>query len=488
MEIPPRVIYPRRFHASPSQYTVAAPDLRDKLATLVDRNEKVKTAYHQLQSQIASGLAEERHHMDDTAQNGARSDDLNNQILRSKEENYAAKVDSARKEIVHNHKGQLRQLVHMLRQIETQVNSHRGDIVQMLDDGRNSFQEFIQKSLYYLSSVHSRNDDTFPATVKLLRILFNNINELLGSVDTGVTDLMQALSKNMCNPMSKYVGNLAADVKVGPCVQLMKVVNEMERANADTRRELEDARERIRLAEERKMEALSRLKKAEDQVQRMTSSARFLLPSSQEKQEEHSVNGKRICTEGSRESEEKLLWNLLSKRRKHQEPESPMGPKELIRQAGTKHKPLVQSRRMTRSQTRLSSPTGRPDALIPLGVSPSAARLLATLIVYGSGAVIRACTQAYRQALANASKSGVAQEAMHSLKRGIRGLTEPEARQILGVTEKSSWGEVLKTFFFVELDPQWAGICNGMAAGVMLAASFDLVNMLCITGCICDEV
>ncbi|KAF3548210.1 hypothetical protein DY000_02006171 [Brassica cretica] len=292
MEIPPRVIYPRRFHASPSQYTVAAPDLRDKLATLVDRNEKVKTAYHQLQSQIASGLAEagevfeslaiplmklvglktsemesegrhstfifntERHHMDDTAQNGARSDDLNNQIRRSKEENYAAKVDSARKEIVHNHKGQLRQLVHMLRQIETQVNSHRGDIVQMLDDGRNSFQEFIQKSLYYLSSVHSRNDDTFPATVKLLRILFNNINELLGS----------------------------------------------------------------------------------------------------------------------------------------------------------------------------------------------AARLLATLIVYGSGAVIRACTQAYRQALANASKSGVAQEAMHSLKRGIRGLTEPEARQILGVTEKSSWGEVLKRY------------------------------------------
>jgi zinc transporter ZupT len=31
-------------------------------------------------------------------------------------------------------------------------------------------------------------------------------------------------------------------------------------------------------------------------------------------------------------------------------------------------------------------------------------------------------------------------------------------------------------FFFVELDPQWAGICNGMAAGVMLAASFDLVK------------
>jgi len=31
-------------------------------------------------------------------------------------------------------------------------------------------------------------------------------------------------------------------------------------------------------------------------------------------------------------------------------------------------------------------------------------------------------------------------------------------------------------FFFVELDPQWAGLCNGMAAGVMLTASFDLIQ------------
>nr|TKV90154.1 hypothetical protein SEVIR_9G009800v2 [Setaria viridis] len=31
-------------------------------------------------------------------------------------------------------------------------------------------------------------------------------------------------------------------------------------------------------------------------------------------------------------------------------------------------------------------------------------------------------------------------------------------------------------FFFMELEAQWAGICNGLAAGVMLAASFDLVQ------------
>lgn len=31
-------------------------------------------------------------------------------------------------------------------------------------------------------------------------------------------------------------------------------------------------------------------------------------------------------------------------------------------------------------------------------------------------------------------------------------------------------------FFFVELEAQWAGVCNGLAAGVMLAASFDLIQ------------
>ncbi|AED97526.1 hypothetical protein AT5G61865 [Arabidopsis thaliana] len=411
MEFPPRAFYPRRFQASPAQYTaeesaaaVSAPDLRDKLATLVDRTKKVKMAYHQLQSQIAFGLVEagevfdslaiplmklvglktsemesegrhsafifntERYHHMDTA----RSGDLNIQIRSSKEENYAAKAETAGKEILHKHKGQLRQLVHMLKHIETQVNSHREDILQMVDDRRTFFQEFIQKSLYYLSSVHSQNHDTFPVTVKLLRVLFNNINEVLGSVDTGVNDFMQALAKNMCHPMTKYVGNLAAEIKHGPCVQLMNVVNEMERSNSDTRRELQDARERIRLAEETKINALSKLKKAEDQVQRMTTSAKFLLPASQKKQAEHSITGKRIGTEGSREHEEKLLWELLSKRRKQQEPESPMGPKELIRQSDTKQKTLVYNRRRTRSQALLSSQTARPDALIPLGLSPSA--------------------------------------------------------------------------------------------------------------------
>ncbi|KAE8703492.1 ERF115 protein [Hibiscus syriacus] len=75
-----------------------------------------------------------------------------------------------------------------------------------------------------------------------------------------------------------------------------------------------------------------------------------------------------------------------------------------------------------------------------------AARILANLIVMGSGILGRAVFQAYRQALANASKSGVAQETMQNIRRGSKIVAEPEARQILGVTEHSSWEEILKKY------------------------------------------
>ncbi|VVB17636.1 unnamed protein product [Arabis nemorensis] len=77
-----------------------------------------------------------------------------------------------------------------------------------------------------------------------------------------------------------------------------------------------------------------------------------------------------------------------------------------------------------------------------------ASRILAGLLVGASTTLLRACAQAYRQALANASKSGVAHEAVQNVKRGTRGMgvSEAEARQILGVTEKSSWDEVLKKY------------------------------------------
>ncbi|KAK4375492.1 hypothetical protein RND71_006169 [Anisodus tanguticus] len=79
-------------------------------------------------------------------------------------------------------------------------------------------------------------------------------------------------------------------------------------------------------------------------------------------------------------------------------------------------------------------------------VKAAAARILANLLVMGSGIMVRAFAQAYRQALANASKNGVAQEAVQNIKRVSKNMTESEARQILGVAEHSSWEDVLQKY------------------------------------------
>ncbi|OAY72792.1 Mitochondrial import inner membrane translocase subunit Tim16, partial [Ananas comosus] len=75
-----------------------------------------------------------------------------------------------------------------------------------------------------------------------------------------------------------------------------------------------------------------------------------------------------------------------------------------------------------------------------------AAKLIANLIIMGSGILGRAVLQAYRKALENANKTGVAHEAMNNIRRGSRAMTEQEARQILGVSEQSTWEEVLQKY------------------------------------------
>ncbi|GMY15226.1 mitochondrial import inner membrane translocase subunit PAM16 like 2-like isoform X2 [Fagus crenata] len=75
-----------------------------------------------------------------------------------------------------------------------------------------------------------------------------------------------------------------------------------------------------------------------------------------------------------------------------------------------------------------------------------AARILANLIVVGSGVIARSLVQAYRQALSNAAKSGVAQETAQNIRRVSKIMAEQEARQVLGVTEHSSWEEILKKY------------------------------------------
>ncbi|XP_023535168.1 mitochondrial import inner membrane translocase subunit PAM16 like 2-like [Cucurbita pepo subsp. pepo] len=76
-----------------------------------------------------------------------------------------------------------------------------------------------------------------------------------------------------------------------------------------------------------------------------------------------------------------------------------------------------------------------------------AAKILANLIVMGSGILARAFVQAYRQALTNASKSGVAQETIqNTVRRASKVMTEQEARQILGVSPETPWEEIVKKY------------------------------------------
>ncbi|KAG6557037.1 hypothetical protein Mapa_000963 [Marchantia paleacea] len=76
-----------------------------------------------------------------------------------------------------------------------------------------------------------------------------------------------------------------------------------------------------------------------------------------------------------------------------------------------------------------------------------AAKIIANLIVLGSGVLLRAVSQAYRQAIQNASKSGVAQETVQNMaKRTSKTMSISEARMILGVTENTPMEEVLKKY------------------------------------------
>uniref|UniRef100_A0A1D1Y652 Mitochondrial import inner membrane translocase subunit tim16 n=1 Tax=Anthurium amnicola TaxID=1678845 RepID=A0A1D1Y652_9ARAE len=74
------------------------------------------------------------------------------------------------------------------------------------------------------------------------------------------------------------------------------------------------------------------------------------------------------------------------------------------------------------------------------------AKLLANLIVGGSSVLRRALVQAYYKALENANKTGVARDVAQNVHRASKVMCEQEARQILGITEQSTWEEVLQKY------------------------------------------
>ncbi|XP_074581562.1 mitochondrial import inner membrane translocase subunit PAM16 like 2-like [Curcuma longa] len=75
-----------------------------------------------------------------------------------------------------------------------------------------------------------------------------------------------------------------------------------------------------------------------------------------------------------------------------------------------------------------------------------AARLLANILVMGSGILGRAVLQAYRKAIENANRNGVANEAINNIRRVSKTMTEQEARLILGISNDSTWPEITKKY------------------------------------------
>ncbi|KAF3794376.1 putative zinc transporter [Nymphaea thermarum] len=84
--------------------------------------------------------------------------------------------------------------------------------------------------------------------------------------------------------------------------------------------------------------------------------------------------------------------------------------------------------------------------------------------------------------LGDSSGSGSATEPLKSISDASNKLVEKNTKVAVSTVAwltlimASASGLGAVPFFFVELEPHWAGACNGIAAGVMLAASFDLVQ------------
>nr|GMD09315.1 Cingulin like [Ipomoea batatas] len=195
------------------------------------------------------------------------------------EENYTAKAITVGKELMLKQKMQLMQLVHLLRQVEAQVKSSHNDILLTFNDNRASIQKIFQKAVACVSAVHEENNGTSFLVLNLLKYIFEHVGAALGSVLHGVEVFMHDLTSNMCNPMVEYAKGLKAEVTSGSCLRLLATVEEMGGVMRTRRLELEEARKKMRLA----------------------------------------------CLEDCQGKDEKLLWELLKKKRKYKAPMSPLG-------------------------------------------------------------------------------------------------------------------------------------------------------------------
>ncbi|KAL7152682.1 hypothetical protein ABFS83_04G114900 [Erythranthe nasuta] len=371
--------YPPRFHAAPSP---SVDSVQIKLRRIVSSHEQLKIAFDQLHRQIRTGLLEAEDVFASLAMPlmnlvglktvemaaEGRFSTVITSIDRShsQEENYMNRATTAGDELMERQKLQLMQLISLLKKIEALVNSSQKNIFQNLSDHRVFMKKFFLKAFTYISAIHQsgQSKDLCQMMLKILKATFDQVGVALGSVEVGVDDLICELAEKMCNPMVEYVNGLKVEMKTGICSSLLEVVKEMNGAMKVRDFELKEARKQARLAEQSRIDALSKLKKSEETAQKLTLSLGLLIGDASES-EENLTENKPLSIKEDQAKDDNLLWELLRKKRKCQVPDSPIGPKELLgigtcskRLNSTRAIPSFNQRPVTRSRSK------KPDLFV----------------------------------------------------------------------------------------------------------------------------
>lgn len=198
------------------------------------------------------------------------------------------KAMKAGNELMERQRLQLTQLISLLQKIEAQVKSSQQSIFEDLANHQAFIKELFIKASTVVSSVHQSggSNDLSQVMLKILKSTFAQVGAALGSVEVGVEDLITGLADKMCNPMVQYVHGLKLEMQKGTHSCLLEVVKEMHETMQVRRLELEEARNHTRLAEQGRIEALSRLTQSEETAKKLTMSLRLLTDDTTGREEE----------------------------------------------------------------------------------------------------------------------------------------------------------------------------------------------------------
>ena len=213
-------------------------------------------------------------------------------VLGILQEDYTNRAIMAGQELIDKQKMQLMQLMRLLKQVEGSVNSSQNSMFQTIDNHKDSLRTFLQKAVTYVSAIQqsSHDEHAFNITLKLLKAIYDHVCEILSSVEGGVDNLINRLAEQMCQPMMEYVKSVKAEMTTGTCPRLVGTLENIRKVTRDGRLELEQARKKVRLSEERKLEALSKLKESEERLKKMRQYMGLSINDKKESTDHHSKN------------------------------------------------------------------------------------------------------------------------------------------------------------------------------------------------------